>query len=90
MKNGTQIHAESIKNCFGGRAGALWACKLVEEPQKVSAPDAFCEPFGAAWRILGAILVPVGSQRRPKTTLFGIKFRKNVKNEVPKTMPEKT
>ena len=52
---------------------ALWTCKLVAEPQKVSAPDKIGSHFGATWLISGAILDPAGRQRDPKILLVGIK-----------------
>ena len=34
-----------------GASGALWTCKLVAEPQKVSTPYAFGSHLGSTWSI---------------------------------------
>ena len=48
-------------------------------PQKVSAPDAFFEPFGDTCAILAAILRPAGRQRGPQIEHFGIKSHQSLK-----------
>ena len=47
-------------------------------PQKVSAADAFFEPFGATWTILDAFWGPAGRQGGPKIDRFGTRMLQNV------------
>ena len=57
-------------------------------PQKVSAPDAFFEPFGDTCAILAAILRPAGRQRGPQIEHCGIKSHSIFQNSFQKEVSE--
>ena len=48
-----------------------------QDPQKVSASDAFFEPFGATWLILGATWAQLGAKWRPKGPKMGPQIVQN-------------
>ena len=48
-----------------------------QDPQKVSASDAFFEPFGATWPIWGATWAQLGAKWRPKGPKMGSQIVQN-------------